>query len=56
MRTGLTETTFAPRSLSLASPSLMGLLSWSSATPSIMNHRACSQSGSPNSQKEAPIE
>ena len=56
VRTGLTDTTLAPRSLSLASPSLMGLLSWSSATPSSMNHRVCSQSGSPNSQNDPPIE
>jgi len=46
----------APRAFSLPSPSLIGLLSWSSATPHSISRRVCSQSGSPNSQKLPPTE
>ena len=52
MRTGLTETNFAPRRFSLSSPILIGLLEWSSATPHSRKYFARSQSGAPNSQNE----
>ncbi len=55
VRTGFTETTFAPRPFMAPRPILMGLESWSSATPKIIRYFACSQSGSPNSQKEPPM-
>ena len=45
----------APRALILPKPILIGLLSWSSATPNSMNSLVCSQSGWPNSQKAPPI-
>ncbi len=55
VRTGLTETTFAPRDFSLPRPILIGFESWSSATPKIMRYRVSSQSGAPNSQNDPPM-
>src|SRR5579875_1090377 len=52
--TGLTATILAPRAFSLPSPSLIGLESWSSATPHSIRYFVRSQSGSPNSQNEPP--
>ena len=54
VRTGLTATILAPRALSLPRPSLIGLESWSSATPHSIRYCVWSQSGSPNSQNEPP--
>ncbi len=52
---GFSETTLAPRAFSLPRPILIGLESWSSATPKSRKYLVCSQSGSPNSQNEPPI-
>ena len=54
VRTGFTVMNLAPRLRRPDSAVLIGLESWSSATPNIRNNSVRSQSGSPNSQKLPP--